>query len=434
MGVTGSSFGRADVCLPSELLPKTLSTGGHWQTWGRVGHKFLCEVSTLGREDALDNAPAEYRDALSLIELERLPVDPSRFAPEVVFRYDVKSDTAVEVARGEPTRPYANDEDPWTMWGTADVVGLTEDAVVVADFKFGWGWIVPALVNPQLRSYALMACRAYGRSRAIIALCRIRDDGTPYYDQAELSVVDLDATAQAVYELHDRLEVARKLGREHWTPVEGPHCRYCKAFAHCPAKANLAVALGAGIALPAVIDPTNARAVYERLSSVRAVVLKVEEALDEYARAHPIDLGDGWVYAEKKQPRESIEPVLAEPVLAAMGLKGAIVTVPHITKEGLKEEVRKQIAAKYPQGPKPKGILGRTFGGAMHALREARAASTSYSSTVTRWRPKAGELPATAPPDSSGEGPQVEARTEAHPVEPDSGQLSQDLLEGATDA
>jgi len=429
MGLTGSAIHRARVCLPSELLPRTLHAGSRWATWGRVGHKFLCEVSTLGREEALDNAPPEYREALALIEVDKLPVDPSKFAPEVVYRYDVRADEAREVARGESDRPYANDESPGVIWGTADVAGLTEDAVAIIDFKFGFGDVVPAAKNWQLRTYALMACRAHGRSKAIVFLCRLRDDGTPWYDRAELGMLELDAAAQELFELCDRIEVAKALGREHWIPIEGPHCRFCKAFNSCPAKASLATALGTGQIVPyGEITPRNAPLIVERLWAAKHVIAKVEESLDEYARAHPIDLGDGWVYAEKKLPRESIDPLLAQPILKERGLEGAIVTIPKVTKEGLEDEVRKQVAAKYPKGPKPKGILGKTRDGALAALRLAGAATTTYAATVTRWRPKPGEISVPALPDSSGAGPAPSTRTEAAlPVENGDGQPAQEV-------
>jgi hypothetical protein len=405
MGLTGSSMGRALACLSSELLPKVRHVGGRWATWGRVGHKFLCEANTLGREEALANAPEEFRDALALIELDKLPVDSKQWAPEVVFRYDVVADAAQEKARGEMDRPYSGDEDPWAVWGTADVLGVTPDMVVVWDFKFGWGDLVPAAENRQLRTYALMACRALGRSRALVGLCRIRDDGTPWYDRAEMGALELDAMASEISGLCEARELARSRPQSEWPVVEGPHCRHCHSFSYCPAKASLATALGSGEAgFPMPLDERNARAVFERLQAAKAVVAKIDEALELYAHAHPIDLGGGWVYGEKRQPKESIDPVLAEPVLKAqklpggtLDLSGAIETRTSVTKKAVEDEVRKQVLERFPSGPKPKGILGKTFERAMEALREANAATTAFSRIVTRHKPDPRELPAASP-------------------------------------
>lgn len=403
MGLTGSGIGRVSLCLSAELLPKTRHAGNRWTSWGNVAHEFLCRANTDGRDEALAAAPAEHRDALGLIELDKLPVDPKCFVPEVTWRYSVKEDTAVEVARGQLVRNYGEHDGPWEVWGTADVLGVTPDAVIIIDYKTGWA-DHDAKTSAQLKFYALAACRTYGRTRATVFICRIRDDGTPFYDSAEFSLFELDGFAQDLFTLCDRLEDARKQDPAEWRTTEGEHCRHCPALPHCPAKAKLLAALGTGSAFPAVIDASNARAVYERLQVARALVVRVDEAFDLYARAHPVDLGGGFTYGAVEQPKESLDPILARPILEKVGLSAAIEVLPKLTKSALEDEVRRVVSAKFPQGPKPKGILGRTLKGALDALRAAGAATTARQTVVRRFKRK-DQLPAGALPNSSGEVP-----------------------------
>lgn len=397
MGLTGSGLGRARACPASVLLPQTYAAGGKYERRGNVVHEYLASAPTLGRDGALANAPEDMRVALGCIELDALPVDPGKYAAEVCFRYDVRTDTAHEVSRGASDRAYERDPDPWHVWGTADVVGMTADAVVVGDYKTGWSDLGPVRDNWQLRFYALAACRAYGRDRAIVFIIRIREDGSPWYERAELSALDLDATAHSISVLVDQLEDAKKQDASEIRVVEGAHCRYCRAFAQCPAKATLAAALGRGELAPPVLDASNALAVYERAQAAKEVIARVEASLEEYARLSPIDLGNGWVYGQKELPSEKIDALLAQPILKAHGLADAIETTLAVKKDRLKDEIRKSVSVKYQNGKKPRGILGETFDQVLGELRAAKAAITTKSRPVMKHRPKAAELPEDAP-------------------------------------
>jgi hypothetical protein len=391
--LTISGLERAMACQSSVLLPQTKSAMTTHAHYGTVVHAFLKDCNLRGRDEALADAPAEHREALAQIDTTRLPLDPKRWTPEISYAYGPESDTARELARGDGSRNYPTEP---LLFGTADLVGLTDEAVIIIDWKGPHATLTPAKDNWQLKGYGLAAARAYGRQKAIGILARILDNGLPFFDAAEYGMFELDSAAEAIRALWVKLK-AGIAGEPH----EGEWCKWCPAFAACPAKVSLAVALGAGAPGFAHLDQNTAKAVYERSKSARAVLDRVDAALEDFARQHPIDLGNGFIYGEKLQPKESLDPLLSEPVLRAAGLQGAIQTIPRLTKDALEDEVRKQLATS---GAK-RGTLGKTVSSVLAALRGCGAATTAKQRIVTRFKPKPGELPATAAAAAVGEAP-----------------------------
>lgn len=152
-------------------------------------------------------------------------------------------------------------------WGTADVIILLPDEIVVVDFKYGMGVEVQAgydaveadgvilerprkLPNPQMACYGLGALTAYRdfgdfeHARLVISQPRITKKPSEY----DLSIADLERwgneAARAAVEKCQRAEGAFESvhDRKHWddaylTPGE-KQCRFCKAKATCPALRN----------------------------------------------------------------------------------------------------------------------------------------------------------------------------------------------------
>jgi hypothetical protein len=194
--------------------------------------------------------------------------------------------------------------------GTADNVGLLgEDAVIVTDYKSGWaGHVPPAREHFALKVYALFAARRYGRSRAVIAIIRVPDDGQSRVDRAELDALELDAVEERLVAIVRAVLVERAEYRVGNTVklAEGEHCRWCPAFAACPAKMALAATLGRGEYDGAIITKENAAEVWVKLQGARAVLDRIEEAVKTLAALQPIPLGDGRVLAPVEKTRESI--------------------------------------------------------------------------------------------------------------------------------
>lgn len=148
-------------------------------------------------------------------------------------------------------------------WGTADVIILLPDEIVVVDFKYGMGVEVKAgydvmngsdvtghFPNAQMGCYALGALNAYRdfadfeMARLVISQPRIVKAPSEY----DMPVERLEAWgSQVVREAVAKCQRAEAAfesvsNRQHWddaylTPGE-KQCRFCKAKATCPALRN----------------------------------------------------------------------------------------------------------------------------------------------------------------------------------------------------
>jgi hypothetical protein len=308
--LTGSGVERAAICLASAVLPRT-ETRSDDANRGHVIHAYLQAVNEHGREAALALVPDDMRAACEAIDLSRLPVDPSRFAAEVAFAFDTATGKARELGRGIGRRYECS---PTEVAGTSDVIALLDDdAVLVDDYKSGWSRRPRASESLQLRFYALAGARAYGRSRAVVRLTRIMEDGEVWVDEAALDAFDLDSFAADLGALASQIEEARKLYAEGVEPdmAEGAHCRWCPAFSRCPAKCALLAADPAC----AAITPEGAARAYERIKLHRQALDAAEEILRDYARANPIPLPDGTVYGVRLDSTKRLDGKVAAAAL-----------------------------------------------------------------------------------------------------------------------
>lgn len=398
-GFSFSAMGRIAACSPSAVLPRS-ETSTEFAGRGHVVHGYLRNVNAMGVDEALARVPEEHRDACEVIDLSALPLNPEAYAAEVAFAYDVDAGTAREIGR-DLARGYAGLISGREIPGTLDVVGLTEDAVIYLDFKTGHSDLGPAKENWQLRIGALAAARAYGRSRALVGIIRINEEGEPYYQRAELTELDLDATEEEIRQVVARVERAQALidAGEQPTTVEGAHCRYCPAFDFCPAKRSLAreIVGAGGPVLPAVLDDETAAIALQRLEAVESVVKRAWQVLEERARIRPIPLGDGKLFgpqalAREKLDAEKVIEVLDERFGAEIAL--ALEVKQSTTKEALKAALRKHVAKT------PGAKITKVFDATMEAIREAGGAETSVTFPCKVYVPKeqaqlpAGEQPA----------------------------------------
>lgn len=307
--MTGSGVERHALCPASAVLPRVETISDDAER-GKAIHAFLEAVNRDGREKALAAVPDDLRAACEALDTSRLPTDPARFAAEVAFAYDTVSGKARELGRGIGRR---YDVAPTEIAGTADVIALLDDdGVYVSDFKSGWSRRTAAKDSLQLRFYALAAARAYGRTRAVVQVIRVFEDGETWTDEATLDAFDLDAFALDLGALASQIEGDRKLYAEGVEPqqVEGSHCRWCPAFARCPAKAAL-------LAGPPSLEitPEGAAAAYAKLRLYKEAVERAESILKDYARQHPIPLPDGQVYGVRYDATRSIDGKVAASTL-----------------------------------------------------------------------------------------------------------------------
>jgi len=115
--------------------------------------------------------------------------------------------------------------------GTADVVILTPDELIVVDLKYGRGLVVEADDNPQLQIYALAAYREFSLAQDFQTVrLVIHQPRLGAVSEWVQTVTDLEDFAEEVLE-------AANFTREpnaFLNPTPGG-CKFCKAKATCPA-------------------------------------------------------------------------------------------------------------------------------------------------------------------------------------------------------
>jgi len=325
---SASETDRVFACPASAVLPHVFEESPHARL-GTILHAYLEAVARDGRDRALDAVPDEHRDAAAALTLDGLPLDSAGWVAELAVAWDWTTDTARELGRGvgRAYETVLHTEIP----GTADVVGLASDAVVVLDYKTGYGSLPPAGASGQLRTLALALCRLYGRDRAIVGYLRPGRDGVPAWcDRAELDALDIDGHGIAVKRhVADLFEAAEHGdGPDGDSPgrfvptVLGRHCRYCPALRVCPGQVGLLRGALSGDAVDSLVAlrggpifVPDAAAAFERIGQIRKALTLVEEAIFAVARQTPIPLSDGRVLGEVVTTRESVEGPVARAVL-----------------------------------------------------------------------------------------------------------------------
>jgi len=290
---------------------------------GRAIHAFLADVSQHGREAALERVPEEYRAICEAIDTDKLP---THLAHEVAFRLNLRTGTARELGRNID-RNYAIDRSDWDEYcidGTADLVGIDDDAdaVVVYDYKTGWSAQDDAADHWQIKALALAAAWAYGTSNARIGIIRVLETGDVSYRVAELDAFDLAGVAEELRRILDARARAWEDLRAGRTPsvTTGRHCRYCPAFHACPAQVALVRQAAAAPEdlerkLAELITHENAALAYHRIVEVQMVLDRVMRQIKALAEKAPIPLGNNRMLGPVERTRESIVAEKALPIL-----------------------------------------------------------------------------------------------------------------------
>lgn len=319
--LSASTLFRAFKCEASAILPR-VDFSSPYAERGRAIHAFLKRVNDVGREKALKEVGAAHRADCAALDVKSLPLDGKSVASEVSFLYDVTTDTAREVGR-DIDRAYG-DRKPTEIPGTADIVGVSMDAVHVSDFKSGRGYDLtapPVGENPQLLFYALAAARAYGKSSATVEIIRLGADGETFSDIAEVDAFALDFFAGKLKETWEKLAKAEQLVTLGVKPKAsaGEHCRYCPSIPFCEAQMSLVRAVTQDPAEfeheVVALTPVDAATAYRKLKLAEAVLAQVRASIELYAEAAPIDLGNGVTLGPVDTERESVDGSVAHGVL-----------------------------------------------------------------------------------------------------------------------
>lgn len=350
--ISASSLGRIAACPASEALPHA-SRETEWSSAGTTIHAFLEACSTVGLAAALESVPAEYHDACAVIALENLPHGkPGSYASEVAFAFSVDTFECRELGRNLK-RDYASAGlKPNEIAGSADVIGLTENGVVIADIKTGYQF--QAADSWQMRFLGMAAALTYDKQEAHLLTLIVHDDDVMTLHH-HLSAVDFGSIAMEIAEVLNKVGMAKQLAvtkNLNALPfTTGPHCRYCPAFAYCPAQVSLIKDLvrddtpnamtAADIA--AALTTTQAAAAWTKLKAAENVVDRLKEAIKLYALNNDVALPNGMVLGVVEREVESLDGGVVHRVVTARHGKDVADTVVTMeaTKAAIKEAVRK---------------------------------------------------------------------------------------------
>lgn len=392
-----SKLELAELC-PGALVLFQVDRENPARRRGTAVHAFLREVSRIDREQALQSVPEEHREACAALDLDLLPLDPESWAAEVAFAYDVETDQARELGRDlERNYPEVGDDE---IVGTADLVGLDADRVIVPDFKTGR---VPPPVkgNLQLGAYALAAARAYQRSAAKVAIIHLPmgfSDIDPSCRSADLDSIDLDAIGARIYGIWESLRAARTAYAQGQLPFlcEGDHCVYCAAFPTCPAKQVLASRIAKPELCPAVLAVAQDLEAFRNaltLESAPGIIAMLERydelskrlwaIIDDLAKQAPIPLGNGEAYGPHPYTRTRISGDAISVLLDRYGEEVALVAAKSVeatlTKKAITDALRPWVKTK--EGAK----ISWEMDACMEALIQRGAAKKSTSTPIGRY-------------------------------------------------
>lgn len=302
--VTGSRVPLLSKCMGSAVLGGVQFDESEFHealvgaSRGRALHAFLQaiaggELTEARYKAALDAVPEAFREDASVIDVLKLPcANPESYASEVPLAWNWVTGEA------RPT-DYTDCNVVEEIAGTLDVVGLTPEAVVVLDYKTGRRFLGRPGLSKQLRTYAMMAAVAYGRTKAVLGFIRIDDEGKAWWSSEVLTAEDLDAVKAELVELMMGLAVAEQTPPHQLELRDGAHCDWCPAKRRCPALLAMATALGND---PGAIVPLGgieltleqAGRALNRMASLTLVMKLAESSIREASRVlGPIPLGDG---------------------------------------------------------------------------------------------------------------------------------------------
>lgn len=363
---TGSAIERLHHCPASAALPHT-HFETQWTERGTAIHKFLENLSAVGREAALAMVPEEFREVCSALELEGLDMQLALGA-EIAIAYNVRTGQARELGRGKGRKydDVTEDEIPTTL----DAVGVNAVARsgLVVDWKSGWTTRTPLRSTLQLFFGGLASARCYDLDTVDVQLIHVREDFDPWVQTATMSSFDLDAFAGEIERVFDQaLEIRAQIasGKMPKTWNTGPWCRRCPGFTYCPAHTAMLKTIVSGDYMedlrrmrPMTVE--QAVGAWKAVRSAMQVLRTVEGAIYALAKEQPLYLGtadDGkhhWLAEVYHEGNEKLDGEVAFNVLAEMFDDDAASDATKLTTT--KDLIAKTVKARVKRGEGKKTI------------------------------------------------------------------------------
>jgi hypothetical protein len=154
----------------------------------------------------------------------------------------------------------------------------------------------------QTTGYALSLARLFDLDTVTVAIAYL-GEGKQHVDIATIDAIDFDAWRVSLAALHGRIAAARRDPQ----PVIGRQCRWCPAFAACPAQRQLALELQEPTAITryegmSLDDDAVAAEVHEWLGRARVLLKRTTDALYARAARRPIPLRNGQFFGRVQRP------------------------------------------------------------------------------------------------------------------------------------
>jgi hypothetical protein len=338
--ISASSLPRLFACPGSAALAQA-RTASQWADVGEENHLEKEVAISLGDYSDL---PEKVRDMI--------PSDATSVRAEVAVAYDVATGAGRELGVGLGRKYGALG--PCEIPGTVDLLILAPGRAVIVDWKFYADVGSPA-DNEQTLLYALAAARAYSLDEVTVAIAYL-GEGKQRVPMATLDVLDLDAFASSLQQLHLRVAAQQKRVTDGRMPdvSESRQCRYCPAAHACPAKTALVRRLVSGgeandLELMVPLNDETARVAYERLGQAKNLLKRIESALYARAAESPIPLGGGRFFGvHKRLGNEQLDGDIVYRVVRDM--HGQSVADKAVTREATKKALKESLATVTPKG------------------------------------------------------------------------------------
>ena len=297
---------------------------------------------------------------------------PADEEAEVPLALNVLRGGAVPLERGDHRAYPVLPGDGW-IYGTTDRLKVEPGKVTIRDYKSGHGYMVErASGNVQLQFYAVAAALAYGKDAATVEV--VTEGRKP--DVAEMGLIELDLALKRIKRIWQRATAPSP------EVVEGPLCWRCPAYARCPAKVTLALALAGGLEgreLPTLELTHDAVAKgWVRLKQIKAVLGAVEAAYRGYAAETPVPLGGGRTLGAVEKERETVDGRVALAVLT--DLIGPDLALGAVDLEASKASVQRAMKT----ADASRGLSGRVAN-ALDAIRAEGGVGVKRSSNVEEY-------------------------------------------------
>lgn len=321
---SASGAERAALCPASTALPATASSS-YYADRGTGIHAFVRAVlAGVPRTAALGRVDPRWRTTCEGIDFARMGGDLREVRAEVAYAYDALA-RSTRFLGVNLSRAYGQMHS-WEVPCTLDVEGTRFDGLpIVADTKTGRD-VATAKQNWQLRVQAIARATFLGADEIEARIWYVRDDGYVRPDCGHFTRFDLEEIGDELEEACARANEARAAAAtgKRLRVVQGEHCRYCPAFASCPANVQLARTMLPELAdvaeQIAAMTPQQAGAVYLKLQKVGTLYDAIKDGLKAYASEMPLDLGDG---RRVEVGTRNVERFQADAALALLRSKGA---------------------------------------------------------------------------------------------------------------